>query len=1386
MSSRSARVPFAYGLRAVASAVLILASLGLPGSPVLPLIARAAPCDPLVANPVLCENSQPGNDPTEWDVVGSGDPAIQGFATDISVDQGQTVRFKITSASPYSIDIYRLGYYAGKGARKVATIAGLPAQVQQGCATDPTVGLVDCGNWAESATWAVPADAVSGVYLARLVRSGGGASHIPFIVRDDDGQSKILFQTSDTTWQAYNNYGDKSLYVGNPRARKVSYNRPFINRGGTAIGARESYLFSAEYPMIRWIEKNGYHVSYTTGVDTDRRGAELLEHRIFLSVGHDEYWSGTQRTNVENARNGGVNLAFFSGNEVFWKTRWEDNHRTLVSYKETHDNAKTDPNAAWTGTWRDPRFSPPADGGRPENALTGTLFMVNGIRYDAMTVPAEDGKLRFWRNTSIANLAPGAVATLPTGTLGYEWDEDVDNGHRPAGAMRLSSTTVDVPSHHLLDHGSTFGPGKPKHSLMLYRHGTGPSSALVFGAGTTQWSWGLDTKHDPGASGQTAPESADMQQATLNLFADMGVQPGAVIVPATSDSVAPTSVIMQLPGGVPQSVMQGVTVAITGTATDQGGKVGGVEVSTDGGATWHPASGRANWSYDWTPTQPGVVTLRARAVDDNGNLETPGPSLSVTVTERTCTTSCTIWPDSAAPDQFATDTSPYELGVKFSAEDDGWITGVRFYKGTGNTGTHIANLWNAGGVQLASAPFTVETPTGWQTATFPVAVAVTAGTTYVASYHAPNGRYARDAGYFSTAFDNAPLHALQNGGPSGPNGVFRPGASGFPNQAASAPNNATNYWVDVVFTTTEPAADITSPVITSGPQAINVTGVTATITWSTNELADTQVEYGTTSTTTTPTPLDPALVLNHSVTLIGLTPQTQYTYRVKTKDGSGNLTTSADLTFTTGAAPNCPCTIFGDTIPTAFSPDPPPAPFELGVKFRADMNGFVSGVRFYKGATNTGEHTGSLWQTDGTLLATATFTNETATGWQTVSFANPVPVQAGTTYIASYFTPQGGFADHFAQFAGAGVDNVPLHALRSGVDGPNGLYKQGSAGFPTNSVGSNYFVDVFFTTPPSDTTPPSITAVQAASVTTSGATITWTTNEPADTQVDYGTSAAYGSSSTPDSTKVLEHSVTLTGLAPNTTYHVRVKSRDAVGNLATQEGFTFKTVQALRSLQFNGTTAYAEAPNASELNVTGDWTAEAWFKDESPYGYFHLPSTILIKGDVARDTEIPFGLGIAAGALFVVEKANNQVAYTYYDLRRHGVSANAWHHVAATVKASTRRVTVYLDGVKVLEATLSRGTSVGNTDPVTIGRNGGPTGHAFWRGKIDDVRIWNRVRAPEEIAANYRSQFTTPQTGLVANWKADDGTGTTAVDSAGAAQNAVLKGSAAWSTDVHP
>jgi hypothetical protein len=750
------------------------------------------------ANAIVAENCLAGNAAAEWDVSGIGDPSIQGYATDISVNRGNTVSFKVnTTASSYRFDIYRLGYYGGLGARKIATVtpsASLP-QAQPACLTNGTTGLVDCGNWAVSGSWAVPASATSGIYIARLVRSDtGGASHIVFIVRNDASSSPLLFQTSDTTWQAYNNYAGQSLYTGSPagRAYKVSYNRPFVTR---TVDNGQDWVFNAEYPMVRWLESNGYDVSYISGVDTDRLGSVLTNHKVFMSVGHDEYWSGGQRANVTAARNAGVHLAFFSGNEIFWKTRWEASidasatpYRTLVTYKETHANAVIDPldPPIWTGTWRDPRFSPPADGGRPENELTGTLYMVNDGATTSIVVPSDDGKLRFWRNTSIASLATGASATLPNGTLGYEWDVDADNPARPAGLMRLSTTTVpNAPV--LQDHGSTYAPGTAVHSLTLYRHASG---ARVFGAGTVQWAWGLDSTHDRGGT----PSDQRMQQATVNLFADMGVQPatlqaGLLAATASTDATAPTSTITAPPTGT--NVQPGTPVTIAGTAVDAGGGVvGGVEVSTDGGTTWRRATGRANWSFAWTPAALGSYAIRARAVDDSGNLEVPTGGVTVNVGAQTCP--CTLFPASSVPVTASDpDAGAVNLGVRFTSERSGFVTGVRFYKGTGNTGTHVGALWTSGGTLLASATFTGETASGWQQVNFATPVAINANTVYVASYFAPRGHYAGDNGFFANPLDNPPLHA-----PSSSNGVYRyAGSNAFPNSTYQS----SNYWVDVVL-----------------------------------------------------------------------------------------------------------------------------------------------------------------------------------------------------------------------------------------------------------------------------------------------------------------------------------------------------------------------------------------------------------------------------------------------------------------------------------------------------------------------------------------------------------------------------------------------------------
>ena len=597
-------------------------------------------------NATVSENALPGSPPAEWDIkspadpFGHGNPAIEGFATELSVASGQRVEFKVrTAATAYRVDIYRLGYYQGLGARQLATVRPATAlpQVQPAAMVDAATGMVDCGNWAVSAFWDVPADAVSGIHIATLRREDGGpgASHIPFIVRRNDGDADILVQTSDTTWQAYNDYGGASFYVGGPGgvgASALSYNRPFRTRGNEQ-GA--NYLFNAEYPLVRWLEANGYAVDYCAAADVDRSGESLLRHRVVVSVGHDEYWAAAQRANVEAARDAGVHLAFLSGNTMFWRVRWEPGsdpahtpYRTLVCYKETRADRLLDPTGEWTGTWRDARFGTANGGGRPENGVTGTLTAkAEGFSATTIEVPTAFAAHRFWRNTAIASRGASTVQT--PGTLGYEWDADLDNGHRPAGLAHLSHTREEAVSC-LHGQGFVLAVGTADHNLTLYRH---PSGALVFSAGTVQWAWALDAEHD--SQGRvTGPADHSARQGMVNLLAEMGIgatglQADLTAAQQSTDTTAPESAITHPSAGTVVAPCQQTTVA--GTASEVEGIVAGVEVSVNGGVTWRPAVGTTSWTYDWTPTGNGPVRLLSRAVDDSANVESPTAGVEVVV-----------------------------------------------------------------------------------------------------------------------------------------------------------------------------------------------------------------------------------------------------------------------------------------------------------------------------------------------------------------------------------------------------------------------------------------------------------------------------------------------------------------------------------------------------------------------------------------------------------------------------------------------------------------------------------------------------------------------------------------------------------------------------------
>lgn len=227
----------------------------------------------------------------------------------------------------------------------------------------------------------------------------------------------------------------------------------------------------------------------------------------------------------------------------------------------------------------------------------------------------------------------------------------------------------------------------------------------------------------------------------------------------------------------------------------------------------------ATHSATLTPNGPLTTGMTYTATVKGGTqgvTDTAGNALSSDFTWTFATTAnmnpvYSIWNNTTTPAVLAdSDTNAVELGVKFQSDVAGYITGLRFYKSSANTGTHIGNLWTSTGALLATVTFTVETASGWQEMALPAPVAIAADTTYVASYHTTVGHYSADSSYFaSSAFSNPPLRAIANGADGG-NGVYKYGASAFPNQTF----NSCNYWVDVVFTTSV-TQDSTAPTVTA-------------------------------------------------------------------------------------------------------------------------------------------------------------------------------------------------------------------------------------------------------------------------------------------------------------------------------------------------------------------------------------------------------------------------------------------------------------------------------------------------------------------------------------------------------------------------------------------
>ena len=456
-----------------ASVILLIGALG-PGAE----IAKAQvvdPCDPLPPgqNAIVCENSKTGQ-PAER--VGRqrrrATPNIQGFATDISVDHGADRPLQGRHhLNDYRLDIYRMGYYGGNGARKVATVQPRRAAADQPACLHGRrhradrlrqlgrVGVLGGAGGRRLRASTSPSSS------ARTAASGG--SHIFFIVRDDDGDSDLLFQTSDTTWQAYNQYGGNSLYdragpgrtgPGLQGQLQPPAHHPRPDPRGLALQRRvpDGPLAGAQRLRRQLLHR---------GRQPTASGAEILEQRRSSRSATTSTGPATQRANVEAARDAGVNLAFFSGNEIFWKTRWENSidgsdtdHRTLVCYKETHADAKIDPSRRWTGTWREPARSTQEGGRARERAHRDDVQgQLRHLRDRGACGGRQDAPLAQHQHRHRSHRRPDRDARRQHPRL------RVGRGRSTTARARLGWSTSPRPRgtavEVLQDNGSTYGPG---------------------------------------------------------------------------------------------------------------------------------------------------------------------------------------------------------------------------------------------------------------------------------------------------------------------------------------------------------------------------------------------------------------------------------------------------------------------------------------------------------------------------------------------------------------------------------------------------------------------------------------------------------------------------------------------------------------------------------------------------------------------------------------------------------------------------------------------------------------------------------------------------------------------------------------------------------------
>jgi SAM-dependent methyltransferase len=429
--------------------------------------------------PSVVENGLPGDD-AWWSGRKAPAHAIEGYSSWPSVEPGGKLDLHISTspAARYRISIHRLGWYGGDGGRTVAEHPQ-PGDAQGLAQPIPEIGAgptVDSCRWPVTDTILIPSDWASGQYVAKLSLTEGELEgqigFVPFVVRAPlDRRADILVQMPVTTAHAYNNWGGKSLYPSNSSdetpAVKVTFDRPFPAWHEANLNARWPFIWDLQ--LIRFLEREGYDVAYTTDLDTHRQPWGLLGHPLVMTSGHDEYWSAEMRDGFDAVYESGASLACMGANTCYWQARFEDAERTMVEYRRRDVDPEPDPSLK-TEQFRD--LDPP----RPECSLWGIQYQ------DGMTGPRQPPRHYELSESCLSDpwlegAGFGFPATLE-GLVGYEWDA-LQEGMEPADA------TVFFHYENELSNADAV------------RHRT-PAGGIVFAAGSLQFSWGLDDWANPG------------------------------------------------------------------------------------------------------------------------------------------------------------------------------------------------------------------------------------------------------------------------------------------------------------------------------------------------------------------------------------------------------------------------------------------------------------------------------------------------------------------------------------------------------------------------------------------------------------------------------------------------------------------------------------------------------------------------------------------------------------------------------------------------------------------------------------------------------------------------------------------------------------------------